>query len=245
MDDRFQLILGASSGLGKRLAEKFVQRDQKVILVSRKPISDGTFRTPNSFSLAADLSREEGRQTLMNLLISKNIKLDAVYFCWSKMFGRSFDSATKNDISQVLDSNVFAPTILLQELLSRGSVKKIVLIGSEAAFYPIPQMGIYCASKSYLYQLGLSLHEDWKARGVCIQIYIPPAMDTEFDSIYFKDIRKKIRRVSPEFVAQHLFQSKTNDAAEIFYEKKIKWSRFFTLLFPTAILLKILKGQFR
>ncbi|MBY0472335.1 SDR family NAD(P)-dependent oxidoreductase [bacterium] len=237
MSKSYHLVLGGSQGLGAELVQQLLKKGQPVISVARS--SDGTSAGSGFIAIACDLSRQSDREDLIAQLQKLPGEIDTVYFCAAQMAYGDYAETSLEEGSRLLNLNVLGVHHLMQAALSSLKVKRVYLISSEAAFFPLASMSLYSASKAFLHQFGLSLYWNALARGVLVQTYVAPPMKTQFDQKYASKMKRRFHRFEPSTVASHLLSARDNHSPEIFFQSKAGWIRKLMSLFPRKLLVKI------
>jgi short-subunit dehydrogenase len=183
------LITGASSGIGKELALLFAARGYNLILVGRlrEPLEELAKTLSNCninvFIIIQDLKNKDAGLAIKSYLDAHNIQVDAlVNSAGFSTFGTFFDTSLDSQMD-LLAVNIRALTalthLLLPAMLQKGK-GKILNIASLAAFMPIPQMSVYCATKSYIVTFSKALAEELRDSGVSVTVVCPGVTKTAF-----------------------------------------------------------------
>ena len=189
-DRRFEraLVTGASSGIGRAMAEELAGRGTHLVLVARREqrleevaahardLGVGAEVLAADLTDDADLARVEERlrsDPPLDLLVNN---------AGASGTGRFHRRSAARAELQV-DVNVRAVVRLTHAGLvgMRGRGRGAVLFtSSAAAFHPIPGMAVYAATKAFLLSFGESLHEELRGTGVTSTVLCPGFTDTEF-----------------------------------------------------------------
>ena len=185
--ERYAVVTGASSGLGKEYALWLAEHSYITVLVARREevLQDIAVQLKNRGFRAeifvCDISKEEECQRLYKHLKGKNI-----YFAVNAAGIGIAGEFEKSDISKsikVVNTNICAPTLLTG--LFAGIMDKgyIINIASTAAFQPGPGMSVYGASKAYIVSFSLAVNEELRQakRALRIVTVCPGPLETDFD----------------------------------------------------------------
>jgi uncharacterized protein len=183
--DKLALVTGASSGIGRCLAQIAASDGHDLLLVSQT----SEIEHPEALemtgaqveTLHADLSDEEGIDKLMTALGGR---------CPDLLFanaghGRVGHFADQDEVELVhlVGTNVLGTTVLvhriLRRMLGRGH-GRILLTGSVAGRMPGPNQAVYNASKAYVNMLARALHHEVMGTGVSVTNLAPGPVDTPF-----------------------------------------------------------------
>jgi short-subunit dehydrogenase len=184
------VITGASSGLGRAVAEELAAAGASLLLVGRdqarleaqarvlRPGAAGEIRT-----VAADLATEAGVETLL----AASDALDVGLLVQAAGFGTSgsFLRVERADEIEMLRLNCEAVLKLSMHFAPRFADRGrggIVLFASLVGRQGTPQAAAYAATKGYVQILGEGLHAELKPAGVDVLVCAPGPVSTGFAS---------------------------------------------------------------
>ncbi len=221
-------ITGTSSGIGKALAEKALERGHRVIGISRRNKIDHK----NYRHLTYDLSGYS-QYHLINFDVNKEAE-ELVLVNNAGWLGevKPLAKIKPANIELAYQINLIAPTILsklfLEQTSKTGQKRCILNISSGAARHPVSSWSTYCASKAALDMLTKVTQEDHPDVR-CLAI-APGIVDTEMQGEIrqtsfsdfpeverFKEYKVKGELSAPEDVAEKLLAivEKTTKAPDI------------------------------
>ena len=181
------IITGASSGIGAELARGLAARGvDELWLVARREERLRALGEELGLKyrvICADLSREEGVQSVLELVraVSPSVK----YLVNAAGFGDfgAFDEQKAGAAARMIDLNVKA-TVLITEgvipYMERGG--RIVNLGSASCFTPLPYFNVYASGKAFVLHYTKALNFEIKKYGVRATCFCPGWVDTEFIS---------------------------------------------------------------
>jgi short-subunit dehydrogenase len=224
-------ITGASSGIGKALAEKFAAEGWKVAASARrKEILDEMSKHENIFSYPLDVTNQDQINTSFKKIVEDFKGLDLCVFS-----SGTYDPKLEQEINIkqnkfVMETNFFGVLYCINAVENYFKNKMdghISIVSSVAAYRGLPNSSGYGPSKAALTNLTESLYFDFKKFNVRISLVSPGFIKTpltdknEFPMPFIK---------SPEFAAEKMFNGLTK-------------SKAFEIHFPKAltILLKIFR----
>ena len=224
-------ITGASSGIGKALAEKFASQGWKVaVSARRKEILDEMSNHENIFSFPLDVTKQDQINESFSKIIDEFKGIDLCVFS-----SGTYDPKLEQEINIkqnkfVMETNFFGVLYCIKSVEKYFKDKKdghISIVSSVAAYRGLPNSSGYGPSKAALTNLTESLYFDFKIHNVRISLVSPGFIKTplkdknEFPMPFIK---------SPEFAADKMFNGLTK-------------SNSFEIHFPKTltILLKILR----
>ena len=174
-------ITGASSGIGKALAEEALERGHKVYGISRSQ----NLAHDNYKQLFVDLANEEA---VINFNFP-DIKDDVDRVVLVNNAGSIGDikrigKANAQQMAHLFRLNVTAPSILMNTFISKfGSYRNptILNVGSGAGQYEIDAWAPYCASKAAMDHLSRTVQHEQSITGGNVRIlcYGPGVVDTQ------------------------------------------------------------------
>lgn len=191
------IITGTSSGIGKGLAEYFLNQGEKVIGISRT----NTIEHPNFKHITCDFSKSTD---LHKLSFNEHIKEKDFPIRLINNAGiigdiRRSHELTLTHYQDMAMINIVAPQFLCSLLLSTfgyENVELIINISSGAGQRPVPSWGGYCASKAAINLFTQTLHEEIQELGQNTKVFAvaPGVVDTKMQGV--------IRRSKPEDFSQ-------------------------------------------
>ena len=187
------LVTGASSGLGKALAERLVRAGAHVVLTGRSAerlqavaqglIGEGADPT-RVIVIRADLTDAVERRELFAQLAVHFDALDLVVNTAGVGAAGPFDTHDPAVLRKVFEINVFALAEVCRAslpLLARGHRPALVNMGSIVARRGLPGRAEYSASKFAVTGLTEALRLEWRRFGVHVLQVNPGFINTPFD----------------------------------------------------------------
>ncbi len=171
------IITGASAGIGAATAKAFLERDDTVIAVARRPCPH-----TKAISIATDLTSNESIDALIQQITSQidvKTRICLVHNA-AKMNKDSVGACTDDDLRAVLDTNIIGINRLNQALLPyMDAGSSIVYVGSTLAEKAVPGSFSYVISKHA--QLGMmrATCQDLMGSGIHTAMVCPGFTDTE------------------------------------------------------------------
>jgi short-subunit dehydrogenase len=187
------LVTGASSGLGKALAERLVRAGARVILTGRSgerlaAVAQGLIRAgadpARVITFPADLTIESDRQGLFDLARQRFGALDLVINNAGVGATGQFDTHDASVLRNVLEINFFAVAEVCRlalPLLADGNDPVMVAMGSVNARRGLPGRSEYSASKFAVTGFIESIRIEWRRFGIHVLQVNPGFTDTPFD----------------------------------------------------------------
>ncbi|HEX6050529.1 MAG TPA: SDR family oxidoreductase [Gemmatimonadaceae bacterium] len=186
------IITGASSGIGRELAELFARDHYDLILVARRREAlEQLARTlierhgVSCDSFAADLTRRLERERLAARIRTVDAHVEAlVNNAGIGTHGYFHETDLEREL-EIIELNIAAVThltkVVLPGMLGRRR-GRILNVSSVAAFQPGPLMAVYYASKAFVQSFSEALAEEVDGTGVTVTAVCPGPTITEFHS---------------------------------------------------------------
>lgn len=183
------LVLGATSGIGRALAARFIEEGSEVIVTGRRKENLDDFvgqHGDRATAIPFDMTQLDKIPSFVADVTKSHPDLDCVVL--NSGIQRGFTFADPHSIDLHLlqtelttnyTSYVCFITAMLPFLQAKPSESALVLISSGLSLVPLPRCPNYCATKAALHQFALSLREQLKDGPVKIVEIFPPAVQTE------------------------------------------------------------------
>lgn len=143
------LITGASSGIGKAIAEKAAQKSFHVFATVRKKEDKKNLEAlhQNIECLFVDVTNEEDLKNAYSIIKEKTDNLKAVINNAGCAFTNVIEFANIDEIKEQFEVNTFAPLMVTKIFLPLIDEGKIINISSVSSNVVYPFISPYCASK--------------------------------------------------------------------------------------------------
>lgn len=190
MEQTYALITGASSGIGREIAEIFAEHHHNLILVARREdrLLSLKQKLEADYSVSVqvipeDLSVVDAAKDLHEK--TKSMKVDnlvnsAGFGDWGGFLDSSWQR--QQDMVQVNITALMQLTYLYGNDMRRNGGGHILNLSSVASFSGGPYMSIYYASKGYVLSFSQAVAEELKGTGVTVTALCPGPTSTGFES---------------------------------------------------------------
>ncbi len=185
-------MTGASSGIGEEFARQVAERGGHLVLVARSlgkietlAHELGRVHGVQVKVLGLDLAEPNSGRRVVTFLHEQGVEIAALIN--NAGVGRAHALARDDaEISlRLLDLNVRALTeltaLLLPGLIARGN-GGVLLVSSLVAFFPVPEMAVYAASKAYVRSFGEGLRAELSGSGVHVTVLCPGNVPSGFQA---------------------------------------------------------------
>jgi len=213
--DKFALVTGASSGMGKDYAQLLAEAGCNLVLVARREnllreLEETLGRQYNVqvHAVALDLAAPQAPALLFDDLKSKQIRIDVlINNAGSALYGDFLDSDWE-EAQNMLWLDIVALTHLTKIFAADMTARNgghILLVASIAGFQPSPSYAVYAAAKAYVLNLGEALAYEFRKNNIKVTVLSPGATETEFFKVAGQEVN----------IYQRLSMMKSRTVAEI------------------------------
>ncbi len=212
------IITGASSGMGRDFALELDKEGLDELWVvarrgDRLEQLQGECATPVR-CIVADLTEESGMQTVRQQLEQHTPNVQFLVNCAGfGKFGGWDEIPLENQLSMV-DLNakaLVAVTGMTLPYMEQGS--HIVQLCSSSAFFPLPYLNVYAATKAFVQHYSFGLYEELKPAGISVTQVSPGWVETEFFAGFQQENSKHhLKKYSPIYPSRKVVQKALRDA---------------------------------
>lgn len=185
----YTLITGASKGIGKAFAYECASRGQNLLLVARS----GQLLQEIAIELIA-----KGVQVHTHTADLLDHAVHTKIFDWIKTNGWNvnmlvnnagighygqFDKEPLEKHMQVMHLNMDTMVRMAHAFLNNSNTKQrryILNTVSIGAFQPVPYIGVYSATKSFMLSFSLAIRHELRKQNVYVTAFCPGGVDTDF-----------------------------------------------------------------
>ena len=211
------LITGATSGIGKSIAERFAEDGIQLILCGRRQerldeLKNTLGQKTKVHTLNFDVRDKDKVEELINSLPADFEDIDILVNNAGNAHGLDFiDEGSLTDWDAMLDINVKGLLYVSKAIIPKMVAKKeghIINIGSTAGKEVYPRGNVYCASKHAVDAINQGMRIDLNAHGIRVGAVNPGLVETEFSDVRFKgdteraaNVYKGFQPLTPDDVA--------------------------------------------
>ena len=232
-------VVGASSGIGRAVAEKFASNDWKVAVSARtKEVLEQMSKNPNIFSYPLDVTDQKQINNVFNDIITEFGDLDLCIFSSGTYDPKDESKIDTDKIKNVIKVNFFGVVDCVKTIEDYFKNKKsghISIVSSIAGYRGLPNSSGYGPSKAALTNFAESIYFDFKKFNVRVSVVSPGFIKTpltdknEFDMPFLR---------SPEYAADKVYKGLVNsNSFEIHFPKQLTLTLKFLRILPYKIYL--------
>ena len=244
---RIGIVSGASSGIGKCIAELLDNYClDEIWLIGRRSTKLEALKSmlyTKSRIFAIDLSNADSLNVIKSAFESNNYSVDFLVCSAGVGYNGDFDSISLDNIADMIAVNCSSLGLLTKIALPyMNEDGKIINIASVAGFLPQPGFAVYSATKAFVISLSRALRAELKQKRIKVTAVCPGPVDTEFFS-GLKDVKEYKKRylISTKRVAEGALKAVFKNKAIYKPTFSMKLVHIASKLLPTGLILKFMK----
>jgi NAD(P)-dependent dehydrogenase (short-subunit alcohol dehydrogenase family) len=182
------LITGASSGIGRALAEEALARGQVVVATARRPevLDDLVARFPRTAAVAKlDVTNKLEVDSVVSRFASELGRLDVVVNNAGYGLVGAVEEPSDEQIRQQFETNLFGCLNVVRAVLPTMREQRsghIINVSSSLGFFAVSSYGYYSATKFALQGISEALVQELAPFGIRVTIAQPGGTRTDFVS---------------------------------------------------------------
>ncbi len=202
LKDKYVLITGASSGIGKELARCFAEAGSHCVLHSIPGERDALIGwgrelqkrySVRIWCLFEDFTDIEGPGNLVRKIMENVPRVDVlVNNAGMMVYGNVHEASLKSQMDLVkvnIGGYLALMRLLVPDMVKRGD-GRVLNIGSVSAFQPCPHHAVYGASKAFIQSLSEAISQELRGTGVLVTAFCPSYTRTPL--LQVKDFPEKV-----------------------------------------------------
>jgi short-subunit dehydrogenase len=242
------LITGASSGIGRSLAEQAAARGAHVALAARStdPLhelaDELNERGGRAIATPADITSEIDRDRLLETVVEQFGGLDVLVNNAGVAGWGHFATASEDILRHTMEVNFFAPAELMRRavpILVRGKKPAIVNIGSTCGRRGLPAWTEYSASKFALCGLTEALRAEFARFNIDVLLILPGLSDSGMARRLLRSEGRmpvdRTKGMTPQVVAAGILDSLECNRAETVLGREARWLLRINRFFPRIV----------
>jgi NAD(P)-dependent dehydrogenase (short-subunit alcohol dehydrogenase family) len=189
LTDKVALITGASSGMGKAIAEALGVHGAKLVLASNdrtgleKTVQAFDSQGITSVAIPCDMAKKEDIDNLYKIAIATFGKIDILVSCVGIAQPNSFLDINAEDFDKTMSINLQSAIYLTKLVIPQMQAQHdgaIIYLGSIAGVRGNKTIGLYGISKAGLVQLARNLAVEFGPDNIRVNSISPGMIDTPF-----------------------------------------------------------------
>jgi NAD(P)-dependent dehydrogenase (short-subunit alcohol dehydrogenase family) len=242
------LITGASSGIGRSLAEQAAAGGARVAAAARtrekldELARDLAARGADVLPVAADVTSADDRRRLLDTVADRLGGLDVLVNNAGVAAWGHFSTSSEDLLRRVMEVNFFAPAELIRSavpLLAGGTQPAVVNVSSMCGRRGMPAWPEYSASKFALAGLTEALRAELARFGIDVLLVVPGLTRSDLPRNFLRNEgREQIRfedGMPPEAVARRILGALRRNVPETVLGREAFWMLLANRFFPRAV----------
>ena len=181
---KIALVTGASSGIGRSIAQKLASAEFRVYAAARRVEKMADLEKQGVFPIALDLTQEESIRVCVQTVLTREGHIDVlVNNAGTGVVIKDLCDQTLEEIRLCVDINLMGPIYgihYLTPLMKRQHSGTIINLSSVCAGHAWPGYSVYAAAKAGVRNLSKSAYVELQEHGIRSVCVIPGAGQTNF-----------------------------------------------------------------
>lgn len=261
------LITGASSGIGKAIAEFLASKDYLVYGTSRNPKEEVLNKV---HFLQLDVTDNESIKKAVNQVLEQEKRIDYLINNAGKGIGGALEEIPESELKSIFETNYFGPLNLIKAVLPEMRKNRsgmIINITSIAGFMGLPFRSAYSATKGALGITTESLRMELKEFNIKLtnvapgdfatniasgRYHAPVAKESDYATTYSKSLEMMNAHVddgqSPAIMAEAVYKIMQEKNPKVHYKVGAfmqKFSVFLKGILPGRIYERLLLNHYK
>ncbi len=205
LDGKVALVTGATSGIGKAIAQRFAAEGARVCVNFRpvrnnREIAEELANELNGIAVPADVSIRASVRSMVETVLARWGKLDVVVNNAGIEQHCDFLEIADEHWERVISVNLYGPFVVSQEgaraMVQAGTGGSIINISSVHEDVPFAGYTPYCCAKGGLRMLMRNLALELAPRGIRVNNIAPGAIATPINAAVLADAQRKDQAVA-------------------------------------------------
>ncbi|HET7325072.1 MAG TPA: SDR family NAD(P)-dependent oxidoreductase [Halococcus sp.] len=182
VDGKTALVTGASSGIGRTIAERFAGDGADVVVCSREqenvdPVADGIEQSGgNALAVECDVRERDSVEALVEATVEEFGGISCLVNNAGASFMANFEGISENGWKTIVDINLHGTYHCTQaagEVMREAGGGTIINFASVAGQEGAPYMSHYAAAKAGIINLTSTLAFEWAGHGIRVNCIAP------------------------------------------------------------------------
>ncbi|WP_411818888.1 SDR family NAD(P)-dependent oxidoreductase [Hyphococcus formosus] len=241
------LVTGASSGIGKAVALRYLKAGSVVGICGRnkEALEEIRLDHPKAYPLIFDTTDHAATVSAINQFIGEAGPLNLAILNAGNHKPTDARDFKLSAYKAILDINYFGTLNCLDAVIpamqQQGS-GTIAIVGSVAGYVGLPQAGAYCASKAAIMRLSETLRAELRPQNIDVKLISPGFVKTpltdknDFEMPFLMELDAATDRII-KGISGHQF--------ETVFPRRLAWSLKFLATIPKSFYFRLTKKMLR
>jgi short-subunit dehydrogenase len=237
-------VTGGTSGIGRELVRQLAAAGAIVYFCGRDSKRGGDYMAElraagyNATFCQCDVTDAAQVEAFIHVVLEHEARIDYLFHSAGIIMGGEIRDHKLQDIQKVLETNVLGTAYVSQyvyRIMAEQGFGHIINLASAAGLFPVPLMGVYGASKFYVYGLTEAMRLEGKGLGVRVTTVAPGIVDTPiYDSGIYSHtdkeraktiIKNKASSITAERAAQKILHGTLKNRTILFTQSyaRLTW----------------------
>ena len=180
-------ITGGGSGLGAAMAHEYARRGAAVVISGRRldKLEQVVASMGSGLAIEGDVTDDASLQRILAQILAHHGRVDVVVANAGLSINGTIEKLSRAEWQRQLEVNVVSAAMTAHFAIPelRKTRGRLALVGSVAAFTPVPKVGAYAASKAGVLMLGRTLSAELKADGITCTTIQPGFVESEIAQV--------------------------------------------------------------
>ncbi len=238
-------IIGASSGIGKALAELLAKNHWQVVISSRNQEALDTIakQHPNLHPVSLDITSTETLENARDQILNELGSIDSLFINagdYTPMPLNEFDSSLFEKLMAINFHGAVNALDTVLPYMQQKQAGEIYITGSLAGYRGLPKAAPYNASKAAVISLAESLHLELKLQGIALRLINPGFVESPLTN---KNDFKMPFLITPEKAAEYIYKELPKNNFEITFPKRFAYIMKTLRLLPYRLYFAVTKAS--
>ncbi len=189
LEGRRAIITGASRGIGKAIAERFVREGAMVVATARRPPAGHD--TGSVIWIAGDVSSPAHASTVIGTATERLGGIDILVNNAAMQIEKTITETSEDEWNTIFSVNVGSVFLFCREsipVMTRQGGGAIINVGSYDGFVADPGLAAYCATKGAVHALSRAIAVDHGPDGIRCNVICPGWIQTDMMDAYLASV---------------------------------------------------------
>jgi glucose 1-dehydrogenase len=207
LKDKVAIVTGATSGIGKAIAQRFAAEGAHVAVNFREKGNNAKEAAQivaafgvEGMPAVGDVSKRDDLENMVRQVVAKFGRLDIVVANAGMEIKKPFLETTDDEWNKVLSVNLYGAFLVSQigarQMVSQGGGGKLLFISSVHEDIPFPEYTAYCASKGAVRMMMRNLAMELAEHRINCNNIAPGAIATPINQAVLDDPEQKKNAIS-------------------------------------------------